>query len=392
MQRTLLVLFIFLSASICLPAYALAARAPASFRVAQSLLAASSSPGNAYAAGASVVLTATVAGDFSALGGSIITAAPIQGDDLLFAGSINSRASVGGDVRAIGGSITINEPVMGDLIAFGYSVYDSGRAGGSVFIIAANTTLASGASGPVTIYGNNISLAGDFANNVNIFASGRVTLAASTTIAGKLSYEAPEPAIIPASATIVGGIEYTNASYLPDVGTSRILALVSVGFFLFVRILGALLLAGLLAGLFPKLAEEVVERAYTERLRSILLTMLLGFAIFVATPILFVMILLTFVGIGLALLLLIVYAFLVLLALLYAGILLGSAFARRYARRETVLWHDGVLGMLAFSLIALVPFIGLFTAFLLTTFAAGALLQIFFHFAFPREEHTPELL
>lgn len=338
------------------------------------------------------MLTAPVQGDFSALGGSIIIAAPVRGDDFLLAGSINSRASVEGDVRALGGSITMNEPIAGDLIAFGYSVYDAGRASGSVFIIAANTTLTNGAAGPVTIYGNNISLAGNFANNVKIFSSGHVSLAASTTIAGSLSYEAPEPANIPASATIVGGVQYTNASYLPDVGTSRILALVSIGFFLFARILGALLLAGLLAGLFPKFAEKVVEPAYTGNPRSILLTMLLGFAIFVATPILFVILLLTFVGIGLALLLFIAYALLALLALLYAGILIGSALARRFMKRETILWHDGALGMLVFSVIALVPIIGFLGVFLLTIFTAGVLLQIFFHFAFPHDEQTPELL
>jgi len=388
MKRIPLALFVILF----IPTSAFAARPPASFSVAQSLLAASSSPGNAYVAGTSVVLTAPVAGDFSALGGSIIIAAPVQGDDLLFAGSIRLRADMGGDVRALGGSVTIDEPIMGDLVAFGYSVNDFGRVGGSVFVIAANTTLASGAVGPVNIYGNNIALAGTFENNVHIFASGRVTLAASTTIRGKLSYEAPEPANIPSSATVLGGTEYTNASYLPDIGTSRVLALISLGFFLFVRILGALLLAGLLAGLFPKFAGKIVERAYTERLRSILLTMLLGFAMFVATPILFVMLLLTFVGIGLALLLLTLYALLVLLALLYAGILLGGLFARRYRRREAVLWHDGALGMLALSFIALVPLIGFFAVFLLTAFTAGTLLQLFFHFAFPHEEKTKELL
>lgn len=387
MQRTLLVLFILL----LIPASVLAARPPSSFSLAQPV-AASSSPGNAYAAGASVVLTAPVAGDFSGVGGSIITAAPVTGDELLLAGSISSRGSVGGDVRAIGGSIVINGSVAGDLVAFGYSVDNSGRASGSVLIAAANTTMTSGAGGPVAIYGNNISLAGNFADDVHIFASGRVALAASTTIHGKLSYEAPELAIIPASVVIEGGVEYTNASYLPNVGTSRILALINMGFFIFVRILGALILAGLLAGLFPKFAHEVVERAYARRPRSILLTMLLGFAIFVATPILFVMLVLTFVGIGLAVLLLVAYALLILLALLYAGVFLGSALARSTAHRETVLWRDGVLGMLLFSLISLIPVVGLFFAVLLTLFAAGALLQIFFHFAFPREEHTTEML
>lgn len=388
MQRSIITLLV----TLLIPTGVFAARGPATFSGAQSLLAASSSPGNAYVAGASVVITAPVTGDLSAVGGSVVGAAPIQGDELLLGGSLSSRARVAGDLRALGWGINIEGPVAGDLVAFGYSVNGPARVGGSVFIAAADVSLTNGAAGPVIIYGNNISLGGDFAGSVTVISSGHLSLAASTTIAGKLSYEAPETAFIPSSAAIAGGIEYTNASYLPDAGTSRILALMSIGFFLFARILGALILAGLLTGLFPRFAEAIAERAFAKRPRSILLTMLLGFAILVATPVLLILLSLTFVGIGLALLLLILYALLVLLALLYAGILLGSFFARQFAKRETVLWRDGVIGMLALSLITLVPVIGLLVAFLLTIFTSGALLQLFFQFAFPHEEVTPELL
>ena len=393
MTRFLLILLI----SLLIPANSLAASlsaqtdAPASFSAARSLLSASSSPGNAYAAGISVVMTAPVASDLSAVGGSITVAAPVAGDELLLGGSISSRAPIAGDLRAVGGNINIEKAVAGDIIAFGLSVYDSGRAGESVFIAAMNSTLTAGASGPVTIYGNNISLAGDFADNVEIIAGGRLTLAPGTTIHGTLSYEAPEEVVVPESVTI-GDIEYKRISYLPDAGTSRALALISVGFFLFVRILGALILAGLLTGLFPRFAEMITGRAYTAHPRSILLTMLLGFAVLAATPVLLVLLTLTFVGIGIAFLVLISYILLVFLAFLYAGILLGGVFARLYMHRETVHWHDGVFGMLALSFVALVPFIGLFIVTLFTTFSAGALLLIFFNFAFPREEQTSELV
>lgn len=388
MQRILFTLLV----TLLIPASAFAARGPATFSAGRSLVVASSSPGNAYLAGISVVSTAPVLGDLSAIGGSIVTAAPVAGDELLAAGSISSRAPVAGDLRAAGWSVTVDSPISGDLVAFGYSVNSSGRTQGSTFIIAVNTILSDGAGSPVTVYGNTVSLAGDFAGNVKVVATGHLYLAAGTIIHGKLFYEAPEEATIPASATIEGGVEYTNVSYLPDAGTSRILALVSIGFFLFARILGALILAGLLAGLFPRLAEAVVERAYAERPSSILLTMLLGFGILVATPVFIILLALTFVGIGLALLLLVLYALLVLLALFYAGILLGSMFARRFRKRETVLWRDGMLGMLALSLVALLPYIGVFVVLILTLFSAGALLLIFFHFAFPHEEITPELL
>lgn len=361
---------------------------PASFSVAQSLVVASSSPGNSYVAGASVVLTAPVAGDFLACGGSIVTASSIEGDTLLLAGSIHSRASIEGDFRAIGGSITIDEAIAGDLFVAGFSIQDTGRVGGDTFIIGANTTLANGAEGPVTVYGNNVSLAGDFAGDVHIFAMGRLTLAPNTHIGGVLSYEAPETASIPKTAVIAKGVTYTNASYLPDVGTSRTLAFFSIWLFIIVRIIGALLLAGLLTGLFPRFAELLVTRLSVSRPRDLLLTLLLGFALCVATPIIILLLFLTFVGSGVALLLCILYTLLFLLALVYAGILLGGTLIRRFRKRERILWHDGVVGVLMLSIVALIPYIGLIAVFLVTLFSAGVLLQVFFRFAFSYEEDT----
>lgn len=381
---TILVAALFLPASV--------SAATASFSVARSLLATSSSPGNAYVAGTSVVLTAPVAEDLTAFGGSIVAAAPVSGDGLFVAGSVSSRAKIVGDLRVLGGSVSVEDVVFGDLVALGLSVHDTGRITGSSFIIAANAVFENGASGPVTIYGNNVALGGDFKDDVTIVASGRVTLAPHTMIHGALTYEAPETAVIPDTATVMGGITYTNASYLPNVGTSKILALISLGFFLFARILGALILAGLLAGLFPKLASVVSGRMYEGTLRSVLLTTLLGFAILVAAPVLIVLLALTFVGIGLAILLALLYALLVLFAFLYAGILLGSLFARRFLKREVVVWHDGVLGMLALSLVTLVPVAGPFIVTFFTVFSAGTLLIMFFNFAFPHEERTAEML
>ena len=45
---------------------------------------------------------------------------------------------------------------------------------------------------------------------------------------------------------------------------------------------------------------------------------------------------------------------------------------------ETVLWHDGILGMLVLSLVSLVPFVGFLVVLLFFLFTAGTLLLIFF--------------
>ena len=114
--------------------------------------------------------------------------------------------------------------------------------------------------------------------------------------------------------------------------------------------------------------------------------MALGFAVLVTTPVLVMLLALTFVGLGVAALLLVGYVMLALLALMYAGIAIGNLLARRFAHREIIRWHDGVIGMLILSVLTLVPLVGTAVAVLVMTFTAGALAQIFFNHAFSRDE------
>lgn len=387
MRRSLLALALLLA----LPSGAQAAvTAPASFSAAQSLTTASSSPGNAYVAGMSVIMTAPVAGDLSACAGSAVVAAPVAGDSLILAGSVSVRASVAGDMRVAGGSIEVNRPVGGDFFAVGFSVRDAGQIGGSAFVVAANATLSNGAVGPVTIYANNVALDGTFDGNVTIYSSGHIALAPGTIIRGTLRYEAPEAASIPGTALIEKGVMFTNASYLPDPGTSQLLAFVSIGFFIIARILSAIILAGLLAGLFPRFADTIVDRVETVRPRASILTFLLGFAIVVATPIVIMLLLLTFVGVGVAVMLLLLYALLLLLSFVYAGITIGGVIVRRFTERTHIAWHDGVLGMAVLSLVTLVPYVGFPIVIVMTLLMLGALLQLVFVFAFPHESYDED--
>ncbi len=351
----------------------------------RSVIFATSSPGNAYLGGASVIVTAPITGDLSALGGTLTVAAPVTGDALLLGGSADIRAPITGDLRIFAGTITIEEPVAGDLAALGFSVKESALVHGSVLIAAARAALTGGAGGPVTMYGNSITLGGDFAGDVEVVAADHLTLLPGTTIDGSLTYQAPLPATIPDSVHVAGEIAYTQASYLPGADVSRALAIASIGIFLVVRIFAMLVLAGLLTGLFPRLADTVIDEGYGRSVRHTLLTVLLGFAAFVATPILILLLALTFIGLMLAALLFITYALLVFLSIMYAGITFGGAVARRFFERDSVLWRDGVLGTLALSLVALVPVVGLLIVIALASFAAGALLQIFFRFAFSHD-------
>jgi len=382
--------FLFtLAITLLTPVLALAAEATPSFSADQNLFVASSTPGNRYLAGGTITITAPSSSDLSAFAGSIVSGALIAEDALFAGGVVDVRAPVHGDFRAFGGRIEIKAPIGGDLVAFGGSVDASVMGAHSAFIVAANTTLSAGAGGPVVIYGNNVALNGEFSGDVRVVALGRITLGDNTHIRGTFSYEAPEEATISSSAIIDGGAHYTGSSYLPSTKEARALAFVSVGVFLIVKILSALILAGLLAGLFPRLSQTIALRAFSSSTRSVFLTILLGFALLVATPALLLLLAVTFVGIGLAVLLAIAYGLLIGLSLVYAGILVGVALAWRFEHRKTVLWRDGLFGMFILALVSLIPFVGITLVLLLTTFSMGALALLFFHTAFPHTE-SPE--
>ncbi|HUQ30171.1 MAG TPA: hypothetical protein VM103_01485 [Candidatus Paceibacterota bacterium] len=374
--------------TLLLPFPAFAATSPiatSTFVAEQSVFVATSTPGSLYAFGATVAVTTPTTGDLSAAAGSVVVTAPISGDALLVAGSVSLRASVAGDVRALGGSVSIESPVGGDVLAFGGSIAARGGTARSMHAVGINVTIENGAKGPVTIYANNAALAGRFEGDVTVVAGGRVSLAPDTTIVGSLSYESPEQARIPSSAHVLGGVHYTGPSYLPSSEQAHALVLAGFGVFLFIRFLAAVILAGLIAGLFPRFTDAIAERAFTRTTRSHLLATLLGFAILIAAPVLILLLALTFVGIGIAVLAGALYFLLAILSFISAGIVAGALLARQIEKRDTIIWRDGAFGMLALSVVSLIPVVGMLISGLLIAFAAGTLTVLFFHLVFPKD-------
>lgn len=343
----------------------------------------STSPaGNAYLAGTQVRVEAPLPGDLLAAAGTLDVTAPVAGDVLAAAGTVTLTAPVAGDIRAVGGNIRIDSDVGGELALFGAAITVTGKvqevraAGGTV-------ELRSGAGGPVTVYGANVLLSGEFAGNVRVVASDHVTLAEGTVIHGSFDYNAPQEAGIPASAVIDGGANYVgSSSFLPTAEEAKTFALAGIGIFFIVRLVAAILAAGLVAGLFPEFGRLVAEEALTRGVKRFALLALLGFGVIAATPMLLLLLVASFVGIGIAALIGALYLLLLLLAYLYAAVLTGSLLMRVLLKRKDVTWKGAVLGMFALGLIGVLPALGLFIAFVLSSAALGAILVVFYRFVF----------
>jgi len=341
--------------------------------------------GNAYLYGGDLTVTAPVTGDLSAVGGTLTVSAPVSGDALLLGGTVNTKKPIAGDARVAGASIHIEDAVAGDLLAAGGTVTVDATPS-FAWVAGAKVSFTHGASGPVTIYGSTVTLAGTFAGDVDVVASDGVSLANGTVIHGVLRYDAPQQADIPTDAVVDGGVSYTGKSFLPTTQEAKTFAVAGAGIFFLVRVLAVIIAAGLIGGLFPRLAQAVVDRALPRSSSRFILLALLGFGVMVATPVFILLLLASFAGAMIAFVLGAAYLLLMLLSYLYAAVIAGSALARTVVKRPLFLWRDAVFGMLAISIVSLVPVIGWLVTLILLAAACGTLVSLFYRFAFPRDE------
>ena len=370
---------ILLLALLLLPSVALASTLQAS----ESLTVSETQQGNAYLAGSRIVVDAAVLGDLIAAGNEVAVSALIDGDILAAGSDVRINAPVTGDVRVAGAKVIITEPIDGEVAAFGGSVSVQGSAR-EMRVAGMNVEIAAGASGPVTVYGSRVSLAGEFAGDVRVIAADQVMLAPGTVINGTLEYNAPQEAMIPASASVVGGARYIGtASFLPTTAEAQTFALAGFGIFFIVRILAAMVTAGLLAGLFPAFARTIATEALAHEPKHLIFLSIIGFAALVATPFIFLFLIASVVGIGVAFLIGSAYLFCLFLAYLYSALLAGAALDRLIRKKTDVSWHHAVVGMLALYIIGFIPVIGFIAGLILLSLALGAMLRTVYLYAFP---------
>ena len=355
----------------------------------QTLSISTSTPDNAYLFAGQARVDAPLPADLCAAAGTLIVAAPVAADALLAGGTVDLEKPVGGDARIAGGKINTTDSVGGDLMIAGAAVSVSGKAKNTE-IIGGTVDINNGSNGPVVIYGADVSLAGQFNGDVEVVAADKVTLAEDTVIHGVLKYNAPQQADIPDSAHIDKGVNYIgSAAWLPTEKQAKTFATAGILVFWIVRIAATLVATGLIAGLFPVFTDRVVEVTLRRTPERFMLMTLLGFAGFIATPVLFLLLSVSFVGIGIALILLAAYVLFLVLAYIYASVLVGAMFMRFLRRRSAtttrISWRVAILGVLLLYVIGSVPYIGLLIKLVLGAAAGGALLSLFYTFAFRRE-------
>jgi len=324
-----------------------------------------------YLAGGTIDMLADVDGDVIAAGGQINIDQSVSGDILVAGGNISIRARVGDDVRAAGGNITVSGAVGDEAVIGGGNILISPTAsiGGRALLGGGNIRIEGKVGKGVKAGGNRVVIDGDITGDVEVFAE-TVEIGPRATIRGNLLYYSRQEAQIASGAKISGAVtqqqfdvEHGKRERSKTFGPIARLAL-----YVTLMVTGVVLYL-----LFPIATVGAAQTVNTSPWKSLGL----GFAMIAATPLIALLLLISFVGIWLGLLVLAMYLALWLLGFLTGVFTVGEWGLRLIGRAQTATkgWRvvSVVVALLVLWIVRLAPVLGGIAVFALLIFGLGAL-------------------
>jgi hypothetical protein len=289
-----------------------------------------------------------------AAGAAAAQAEPV--DSIRIGGDVRVTEATSGALTALGGNVEVEAPVAGPLRVAGgdVKVGPDATIGGTASIAGGDVSVKGPINGNLRVAGGEVTLDGPVTGNASI-ASGSLTLGPNARIGGMVEFHGGELHRDPAAQVTGGIIEHARGNAMRHQHELTPLERFTRGW---AWSAGLVVLAALLAGALPgpsqRLANELRERPW--------MSALLGLLAFSAIPVAAVLVMITIIGIPIGLLALALYAVLLLVGYVWLAVVIGGLILERVSPETAALtaWRVGaaVLAMLAFAILARVPYFG----------------------------------
>jgi cytoskeletal protein CcmA (bactofilin family) len=330
------------------------------------------------AAGDNVKIYGTIEGDLYVAGGQVIVEGEIEGDVLAAGGLVDINGTVGQDIRVAGGQVTISGEVGQNLTALGGNVNldDDGVINGSVVGAGGNLTLRGSVGEGIYMAAGNLNLEGPVGGSVRTWV-GRLTLGPEASVEGDLDYWSDQEVNLQEGANVAGEI---NKNDLPvsapeEVDVGNIGRQVGRGLrraryvFRVISFITSLVVGLLLIRFYPNFVDNVGDQLDEKPWQSVgvgLLTLFLA-------PMVFFLMMLTFIGLPIALILGLIYGLMIYLSKFFIVIWAGRYLLDQFVEKVKSGWAL-FAGLLAFNILLLIPFVGFWVRLFTLLFGLGALL------------------
>ncbi|HEV2013242.1 MAG TPA: hypothetical protein VGR77_05105 [Candidatus Dormibacteraeota bacterium] len=319
-----------------------------------------------YAGGGTISIQGTVNGSVFAGGGTITVSGNVTRDLILGGGTINVTGRVGGSIIAGGGNLTLNGPVAQDIVVTG-GMIDVGAGGtiGRDLVVAGGTATV---SAPVA---RNIRMAAGtltLRNRVGGDVLGRVDHLKldGAQIGGNLDYTSNNPVQQVNGARVAG----TTTRHTPTDGGAARAGNNFVGWLR--ALIGIFALGLLLILLLPRFSTRSIDVLRSEPW----LSLGIGAAVLVVTPIVALIVFIVGIFIGfwwLGLLLIPLWILALAVGYVVSGFLLGRLI---FAQLGWGRYHDVLAllgGLFVLAVVGLIPVLGALVGLAALVFGAGAL-------------------
>lgn len=324
-----------------------------------------------FAAGGNVAISKAVTGDLIAAGGSVSVEANIGGDAVLAGGNVRVTGNVAQGIYGAGGQVNIDGTVGRNVRAAGGQVNlgPKSEVAGNLTVGGGQVTLRGTVKGYVQAAGGRVLIDGPVTGDVEA-TSGHVELGPNARIGGKLRYASGDELVRDPAAQVTGAVEriaMRGGWPVPADVEHRVGRRGG-----WVWTMGLLVLAVVLAAALPNVYGHVANTLQTRFGMSVLM----GFVMLICVPVAALLLLITIIGVPLGLLAIALYLILLLLGYVACGMSLGRWVLQRVkGDAPTTLWRitGAVLGVLAVSLLARIPWLGGWIAFIALLAGLGAL-------------------
>lgn len=326
--------------------------------------------GDVFRSGGAVVFSGAGARDVFLAGERVELAAPVSGSAHLAGRRVQSAAAVGGALYASGAFVEVSGPVSGAATLAGYDLAVSGAIGGNLRAFGSNIDIKAPVGGGALVFGDHVELAAPVLGDAMIGADA-LSFGEGARVDGKLILleEPGRAAEVPASVAPPERIERRAVSHGLGMTGPGWLAIIAG------LLLGAVVLA-ILATLVPTIAPWRTARLAAIAAEGPLRTLGAGFLALAALIGAALLLVATLVGVVVAPFALLAALALGLLGYVVGVYLLGAWAVIRFGGLEPDTFPEyalaGVIGAVAATLLALLPFVGWLVILALTFTGAGA--------------------
>lgn len=330
--------------------------------------------GNANIAGGEVSLGSTVAGDVQIAGGNVFVSGSIRDNLRVLGGDVNISGRINGTVTVVAGQLHLEKAAVigGGLLVTGGTVVIDGTVNGMFKAYGSDVTVNGTVNGITEIRAENATVNGIIGANATVTGESFV-LDETARFNGKLDYWSRQgqrdlSANVKGAATFRDDLKYTQHEAAAK-GAAGMLA----GITLF-----SVFSAAFIIGLLLFFTREFFKNAAKSLDKQPWMSLLIGFLYVVLTPVLFLILLLTFIGIPLAIAVLVMY----LVSLYFSTVLSSMVFARWIEMKNKKKWNAVTiffltLGVfLVLKLLWVIPFLGWLARCVLIMIGLGSVISM----------------